>query len=445
MTSERSKLRVLSALLAAGLLAASGCGEEERPLRVGVVVDCVGIGRPYREAELSGAQLPLIERGAERQGSRASDGVGEVEVAGRPVELVTGCTEALEFSVLTRELRRLVEVEKVDAVVAASSGPDEMVMRDLARAHPAVVFVPVVHGPREVTLERTAPNLFRVGGDYGQGIAGLGTHVFRELGWRRAAIVIGNWDSGWLSRDAFTAEFCALGGKVTDQIAIDEFNRRGRDVSRVPRNVDGVAVFSGPFFGPEPFLTRLAARMEDPARELVVGPGVVDTPGMLRETATALAGVVSTSQVDPARMRNYVRRYQRAFPGASPGTARDEAVTGYRDAVEALMRALERAGGDIELLPAELARLRLMLLGGPVRLDENGQAVASTSLVRIGAPAAAGEEPVLTPLGRIDDVDQSVGGLLTPSHTPSTVPAACRPGQPAPPWAQLAGRRAPQP
>jgi branched-chain amino acid transport system substrate-binding protein len=429
MTSDRKTVRALSAFLAAGLLAASGCGEDERPLRVGVVVDCVGIGRPYREAQLSGAQLPLIERGAERHGSRAGDGVGEVEVAGRPVELVTGCTEALEYSVLTRELRRLAEVEKVDAVVAATSGPDQVLMRDLARAHPAVVFVPVVHGPREVTLERTAPNLFRVGGDYGQGVAGLGTHAFRELGWRRAAVVIANWDSGWLSRDAFTAEFCALGGKVTDQIAIDGFDPRGRDVSRVPRNVDGVAVFSGQFFGPAPFLTRLAARMENPTRELVVGPGLADAPARLRETATALAGVVATSQVDPARMREHLRSYKRSFPGASSGTARSEPVTGYRDAVEALMQALVRAGGDTERLSVELARLRLELLGGPVRLDENRQAVASTALVRIDPPEAAGEEPALTALGRTDDVDQSVGGLLRPSHSPSTVPPTCRPGR----------------
>jgi branched-chain amino acid transport system substrate-binding protein len=403
---------------------------------VGVVVDCVGIGRPYREAELSGAQLPLIERGAERRGSRASDGVGEVEVAGRPVELVTGCTEGLEYSMLIRELRRLAEVEKVDAVVAATSGPDQVVMRDLARTHPGVVFVPVVHGPREVTLERTAPNLFRVGGDFGQGVAGLGTYAFRELGWRRAAVVVANWDSGWLTRDTFTAEFCAVGGKVTDQIALDGFDRRGRDVSRVPRNVDGVAVFSGQFFGPAPFLTRLAARMEEPARELVVGPGLVDAPARLRETATALAGVVATSQVDAARMREHLRSYQRAFPGASPGTARGETVTGYRDAVEALMQALERAGGDTARLPAELARLRLELLGGPVRLDENRQAVASTSLVRIGLSKRHGDEPVLTPLGRVDYVDQSIGGLLTPSHEPSTVPARCAEGKPPPPWAQ---------
>jgi branched-chain amino acid transport system substrate-binding protein len=435
-------LRVLAAI-AVGLMAWSGCGEEEPPLRVGVVVDCVGIGRPLREAELSGAQLPLIERGAERKGRSARDGVREVEVAGRPVELVPGCTETLEFSMLTREVRRLTEDEGVDAVVAGGIGPDEVVMRDLARAYPEVVFLPVVHGPREVTLQQRAQNLFRFVADNGQGVAGLATHVFRELGWRRAAVVIGNWPSSWQERDAFVAEFCALGGRVTTQIPIVVFDGRGRDVSRVPRDVDGVAVFSGQLASPAAFLTRLAGRMDEPTRELVVGPGVVDAPELLRATAPALAGVVSTSHVDPARMRDYLRRYVRAFPGASTGTARSEAVTGYRDAVEALMQALERADGATERLPDELARLRLELLGGPVRLDDNGQAVTSTSLVRIGAARRAGGEPVLTSLGRIDDVNQSVGGLLTPSHKPSETHMPCRSGPSLPAWTQRASRQAP--
>jgi branched-chain amino acid transport system substrate-binding protein len=352
------------------------------------------------------------------------------------VELVAGCTETLEFSMLTREVRRLTEDEGVDAVVAGGIGPDEVVLRDLARAHPQVVFLPVVHGPREVTLRRRAQNLFRFAGDQAQGVAGLATHVFRELGWRRAAVVIGNWPSGWQERDAFVAEFCALGGRVTEQIPIVVFDGRGRDVSRVPRDVDGVAVFSGQLASPAAFLTRLAGRMDHPARELVVGPAVVDAPELLRATAPALVGVASTSQVDPARMHNFLRRYARAFPGASTATARSEAVTGYRDAVEALLQALERARGSTERLPAELARLRLELLGGPVRLDRNRQAVTSTSLVRIGPAKADGGEPVLTSVGRIDDVDQSVGGLLSSSHEPSTRSARCPHGRPVPPWAR---------
>ena len=171
-------------------LLAGACADDEPPLRIGVVVDCVGIFRSFGDAELSGAQLPLIERGARRRGGQAQDGITPVTVAGRSVELVTGCTEAAEFSVLTTELRRMAELEKVDAVVAGSTGADEIVIRDVARGHPQTVFLPVVHGPREVTLRRPAANVFRFSGDHGQGVAGLATYAYRDLGWRRAAIVL---------------------------------------------------------------------------------------------------------------------------------------------------------------------------------------------------------------------------------------------------------------
>jgi hypothetical protein len=66
-----------------------------------------------------------------------------------------------------------------------------------------------------------------------------------------------------------------------------------------------------------------------------------------------------------------------------------------------------------------------------VRLDDNGQAVISTSLVRIGAPGAAGTQPMLTPVTRRHGVDQSLGGLLAPSLSPGAGPVACRRGHTA--------------
>ena len=429
--SARSWAAVLTLLVA---LAAGGCGEEEAPLRIGVVVDCVGINRSLKNPELSGAQLPLIERGARRLGRRPGDGVTAVTVAGRSVELVPGCTEAFEFSMLTTELRRLAELEKADAIVAGGTGADEVVVRDVARRHPKTVFMPVVHGPREATLRRNAPNLFRFSGDHGQGIAGLATYAYRELGWRRAAVVLGNWDAGWLSRDAFVAEFCALGGTIADQLGVDFFDPAGRDIDRVPRDVDGVAVFAGQFFGASGFLKRLARRAEEPAREIVAGPALMDDPTILRATSRALAGVTGSSYVDPARIRAYLRDYAKAFPGVPASIASNELVTGYRDAVEAILRALERAEGNTERLPAELRRLHIGLLGGPVRLDDQGQAVVSTSLVRIAAPRGERTDPVLEPVSRLDGVDQSVGGLLAPSLSPDAGPAACKRRRP-PSWA----------
>jgi branched-chain amino acid transport system substrate-binding protein len=412
----------------------TGCGNAKPVFKIGVVADCTGINRSLHDAELSGAELPLITRGAHLKGRLAGDGITSVDVAGRSVKLVPGCTEVYEFSVLTAELRRLVEREHVDAVIAAGSGADEIVMRDLAHKYPGVVFLPVVHGPREVTLQRQAPNVFRVVGDHGQGVAGLATYAYRRLGWRRAAVVLANWDTGWGDRDAFVAEFCSLGGRVTSQLSLDVFDPAGKDVARVPRDVDGVAVFSPQFNQPAGFLRRLAERYENPARRIVVGPSVTDDPVLLRAAGGALGGVTGTSYNDAAEMSAYLHAYARAFPGAPAGVSRSDLVTGYRDAVESLLQGLESADGNSKRLRAGLAGLRTDLLSGPVRLDADRQAVVSTSLVRIKRPVAGQAQPALAHLGTIRGVDQSVGGLLAPTQTPSDRPARCRRGQKPPPW-----------
>lgn len=440
-----------------------GCSGGEQPFRIGVIADCVGINRPLHNVELSGAELPLLQRGAHLQGDLAADGITSTDIAGRRVELVAGCTEIYEFSTLTTEVRRLIEREHVDAIVAGTGGADQVVLREVARRYPKVVFLPVVHGPREVTLENAPTNLFRVVGDHGQGVAGLATYAYRELGWRRAAVVLANWDTGWGERDAFVAEFCSLGGRIESQLALDPpFDPAGGAVADVPTGVDGVAVFAPQFFGPAGFLQRLAARYGNPAQHIVIGPSIADDPTLLGTTRGALTGVVGSSFADPARMNAYLAAYAQAFPGTPTGVAGGELVTGYRDAVEALVTALEKAEGrsvpregDLGRgavfrgsaqvygaqatrralpFPAALASLHLDLLGGPVRLDAHRQAVVSTSLVRIEPPGTG--EPGTAHLRTIGDVDQSVGGLLSPSSRPSANPAKCRSGQRSPPWAQ---------
>ena len=402
-------------LAALALAAVAACGGTE-PMRIGVVVDCMGVQRPLKAAEESGAQLPLLERGGRRDG----DALATATVGGRPVELVPACIESLGFSMLTRELRRLAEDEDVDAVVAASTGLDEMVLRDVARTHPAVSFVAIAHGPREVTLQAPAPNLYRFEADYGQGVAGLATYAYDTLGWRRVAIVDASWVIGWAHRDAFAAEFCALGGRVTDQIGIPVLDPQGRDAASVPTEADGVAVFTARFAGPERFLRRLGARLGE--QRMVVGPGVIDDPQLLATMRRPLDGVVGTSHDDPQHVEAFMERHHRYFPGMPAAVAADDAVTGYFEAVEVLLQALEHADGDVQRLPAALADLRTELLGGTVRLDEHRQAVTSTSLVRIDG---TGSSPPVERIAVRDSVDQSLGGLLADDLRPDDRPAAC--------------------
>jgi hypothetical protein len=223
---------------------------------------------------------------------------------------------------------------------------------------------------------------------------------------------------------------------VTDQVAVDSFDPAGRDVRRVPRGVDGTAVFAGQFFGPAGFIERLARRVGDPARKLIVGPGVVDEPGLLRATGAAIDGVIGSSYVDPARMREHRRVHARTFPGTSMTAAGNELVTGYRDAVEALLHGLEIVGGETDRLQGEVAGGRVELLNGSIRLDRNHQAVVTTFIVRIAGKAGGATQPVLTRVDTVPGVDQSVGGLLPRTLEPSSRPVSCRRGGRLPPWAR---------
>jgi branched-chain amino acid transport system substrate-binding protein len=432
----RCERRLWAALAAVSVLAVSACGgSAQRPLRIGVVVDCFGAFRALQDRELSGAQLPLIMRGAHTAGKSPGDGVRGARVAGRPVEVVRGCSESGEFATVTQVTRQLVEREHVDLVVAG--GPfsvDGIPLRDLARRYPDVAFVAAANGPREVTLQRPAANVYRVAPDFGQGVAGLATYAYRDLGWRRVALVMDDWVVGWGAETAFVREFCALGGRVVARIPGLGPKSPAAILARVPRRADGVAVLgSAASLTPEV----LAALARRGPRTLLLGPDVIGDATLVRGVAR-LDGVVAASYAPAASpdMRAYLRAYAQAYPGAPRGQPRDALVMGYRNAVEGVLQAFEQVDGDLSngrrRLRAQLGRLNTRLLGVPVRMDGRRQAVVTTSLVRLG-PASTSGGPELTEVRAIRGVDQSVGGLVPADYVPTAAGQACLRATP-PPW-----------
>jgi branched-chain amino acid transport system substrate-binding protein len=431
---SRDRRRCCAGIVALALGVAACAGSDERPLRVGVIVDCQGAYRALKDVELSGAQLPLIVRGAERKGREPGDGLTSARVHGRPVELVQGCSESGELSAVTQVARLLVERRHVDAVVEGGVfAVDGIVLREVARRYPDVPFVAAANGPREVTLAGPPASLYRVAADYGQGVAGLATYAYRTLGWRRVAIASEAWVAGWGAETAFVREFCSLGGRVTRRIPLAP-GGPPNDPARVPRDVDGVAVLASRNAVTPEYLRGLARRVGAPARRLVLGPEVTGDPDLLRETRSSLSGVVGTSYAPPAAdspdVRSYLRAYARANRGAPAAEALSPLVVGYRNAVEAGLPAFERAHGELsndrrELRDA-LARLQTRLLGVAVRMDAHRQAVVSATLVRLGDA-----KTVQTVRG----VDQSIGGLVPVQYVPTEAGQACR-RAPPPRWAR---------
>ena len=407
-------------------------------MRIGLLTDCRGLFSGYEETMLAGAELPLLERGAHLTNGKPSGGVSGARVAGgRKLQIVRGCTEVSEFTVLVEEVRRLVETEGVDAVVGPISEADGLVMRDLARKYPEVIFIPVWSGAQELTLRHPAANVYRFDTDEAQDVAGLGSYAYRELGWRRAAVVADPF-VGWQEEAAFVAEFCALGGNVTARFSTPT-DLGDPKVARALRSADGVAALLwGGYFTGSDFLPALVRTVGSPDARLVAGTYVLEDSNTLVPIAHRPAGVVGGSSIPPAdetpAMRRHRAAFSKAFPGLPPSYAETPLLLAFNDAMEGLLRGLDASEGDLSdgrrRLRGELARVRFDLPSSPVHLDRNRQAVRNTYLKRI---SGGGGKRKFRLVRVVPGVEQTFGGLLSDAPAPGPGSQPCRKATP-PPW-----------
>lgn len=406
----------LAGLAAAALALPAGCGDDDDPLRVGVLVECSGILKAFGDATLAGAELPIEER----------DG----SAGGRPVELVKGCTELTLSTPLITETRRLIEDEGVDVVVGPVGETEGVLLRRIARRYPDVTFLLSASAAQEATLREAQPNVFRFSADAAQAAAGLAAYAYHELGWRRAAVAFDYVQASWGSAAGFAAEFCSLGGTVDSQGAFTA-TRADRAVARqLARDADGVFLTDA-FNSAAEFLGayRHAVGRRLPARLLLNGYWL-SQPHQLAPKGVDLTGVIVGGDIpfdsERPEWRRYVRAYADAFPELPSDSAGDLLVIPYYLSTEALARALDDVDGDIgpggEALRSALARVEFVGPTGPIRLDANRQAVVSVHLRRV---SGRGDSVTTRPFRIVKHVDESYGGIFTP-RTP--VPSLSGPG-----------------
>jgi len=421
----RSIMR-LSALSAV-LLSVAGCGGSAGdPMRIGIITDCAA-GGPFaqsQQAEIAGAELPLLQRGARMAGSTPSKGLEGASVDGRPVKLEIACAEPLNPKAALAQLRWLVESRHVAAVVGPAHEADPIVAR-YARRHPETSFM-LASGDQSSTLRFATPNMFRFEMDSPQLSAGLAGYAYHRLGWRNVTTVGEDDPPGWDAAAGFDAEFCALGGHVQPLWApggAGGDKRWVQDVSSAAKRV-----FLAPGFYLSDGLDRFARRWgrgHDLSRRLVMGWDA--DPSNPR-----LHGVVAVSSW-PWTKRSALRRYERRFAKAFPKVTDLEGIgVTYYDAVEPLLEALQHLQGNTSdgerTLQRALARLHYASPEGPIRLDERGQAIGRTYLGRIG-------KGTVHQFRVIPNVDETFGGYFRPhSVPPGPHSPACVKLRRPPPW-----------
>jgi len=323
----------------------------------------------------------------------------------------------------------------VQILLGPLSGDEGVAVANYAKSHPDVTFVNGTSGAQSTTLAVKAPNFFRFGGDGAQWMAGLGTHAYKTLGWRKVAILGEDYSYPYTQAAGFVSEFTSLGGQITARSWVPLTQSDwSSPVAQLPRNVDGVLLLTG---GTNTVAAEKAFIQigKDPGKFLLGGSSVMDPTSFA--VGDKLEGLTGGSPVPLGGTDESWKTYVNGFTEKFPDVPGDSLFTVlYYGGMEAILQGLEQAHGDLsdgsKAFQQALTSLKPTFPNGQVSLDANRNSVQPAYVVQI---VKDGGKLGFKVLKTIDQVDQTFGGLFSAnSPQPSRNQPAKATGNP-PPWA----------
>ncbi|MBF4161567.1 ABC transporter substrate-binding protein [Nocardioides acrostichi] len=193
---------VVTALLAAACGAPGSRGESsasDDTFKLGVLVSLKGaFATSGEKVEAATVDLYLKEH--------------DNELGGRKVEVVTGDGETDPEAFVTKG-RQLVEQDGVDAIVGIDNSGAALALRDYLDEKQIPTVIPIA-GAREITNEAKSDWIFRTGYTIGQMEPVGAVYAYKELGYRRIALMASDFPGATGVSDAFKSAFEELGGTV---------------------------------------------------------------------------------------------------------------------------------------------------------------------------------------------------------------------------------------
>jgi branched-chain amino acid transport system substrate-binding protein len=372
-------------------------------IKIGLLSTLEGPFAPFGEAANQGAKVALLEMGGTLEGTGPRDGVTGAKAGGKHIELVIESSDATP-DVAVEAARRLVEQNKVDVVVGPLSGDEGLAIKNYAKQHPDVTFVNGTSGAQNTTLRDPAPNFFRYTTDGAQWMAGLGKYAAGKLGYKKVATVGEDYSFPYDQVGGFMTEFCDAGGKVPKKIWVPLGTKDYASfIAQIPKDVDAVYVA----LGGADALNFTKQYDEFTGRKTPLLGGSITVDGAIinglkdRVEGTVSAGPVAV--LDTPAYQKYASELKENFPKAGPPGLFD---LGYYVNMKSLLQGLDEAGGDVS---GEDAKLRDALSAlqwdtpvGPVKLDENRQAISNNYLFKV----TNGESRLLD---TVENVNQTLG------------------------------------
>jgi branched-chain amino acid transport system substrate-binding protein len=414
---------------------APGSSNSANAIKIGVLATCGGPFALFEAEAFSGAKYALIKgAGGKATGKGPQAGVSGATIAGRPVSLSFGCSDATPDKAVA-EARRLVESQKVNVLIGPLSGDEGIAVANYAKTQPQVTFVNGTSGAQATTLSVHAPNFFRFGGDGAQWMAGLGAYAYKTLGWRKAAILGEDYSYPYTQAAGFLAEFCGLGGTVTKRVwAPLTTTDWSSYVAQLPRDVDGLVLLTGGTNTVNALKSYLSLGQQIKGHVLG-GSSVLDPTAFT--VGNQLAGLAGGSPVPlggtDAAWTDYVSGFSQVYDKA---LAQSLFTVLYYDAMKATIEGLSQVKGNVsgneKALQAALTKLTPTFPNGQVKLDANRDSVQPAYVVQVADNGGLGFKVLRT----VNSVNQDFGGVFAAGQpAPSRTAPACHKG-PLPSWAK---------
>ena len=398
-TSKRIWIR--SMLCAAAVAAVGGTAfAQGQPVKIGLLATLEGPFAAGGADGMRGAELAVKQRG----------GV----VAGRKIEIIKASSDA-KPDVAVNATRKLVEQDKVEIMVGPLSGGEGIAVKDYSKTQPQVTFINGGSGAQATTLVNPSPNFFRFNTEGAQWMVGLGKAAM-DKGYKRTMIIAEDYAFPYSQVQGFMAEYCRLGGKVTEKAWVP---LGGKDyssvIARIPKDVDALLVVLGGADAVN-FLTQYENAGGDKPMmggSITVSQDVLNYKGKRRDSlvGTISAGPVADS-FDGADWKAFVADYQKTYPvsaGGFPSPSLFAFV--YYVNMKAALDGLAAVNGDLSGGQAKyreaLSKMVLKTPTGDVRLDSNRQAIGTTFVTEVVKDAQGNLSTKVS--RKVDNVDQTLG------------------------------------
>lgn len=304
---------------------------------------------------------------------------------GKKIVVIEEASDATPQTALEKA-KKLVEKDKVDIIFGPLSGDEGVALANYSKRVPKVTFINSASSATETTTVAKSKNFFRFHGDAAQWSGGVGEIAYKNLGYRRVAIIADDYSFPYANVGGFAKGFCKAGGVIVGaQWPALGTKDYASQIAALPKDID--AVYAG--LGGADAVQFLTQASQFGLKKPLIGGAILVDDTVLKSRASLGTAALDTIGGGPVPDTSYSTPIWNKFKkdlkavGTSPNIFN---VLGYVSA-KSMLAGLVAVKGDLSNNQAAyrkaLSTLKWETPTGPLTMDANRNAVVSNFIYQV--------------------------------------------------------------